>query len=249
MIKSFLQFINENMDQNTEFIKGLAQNLIDKLRTSQFDESTEYSVFAGMQFTEPFKFDLKLNVRREISPTIEEDSHFNNLPWEKINFDNLGYAIDANTKMNKLKTKIPNIVIHILMNPKKEPLLYDKLYYRLIDILAHETNHLNQLGLNREPFNIQTSNMDDRNNSKKSYKYFLLPDEIESMVEGMYVRSQIEKTDLDEVFDNYLLPFIESKYITQSEYSIIMNTWVKHALELYPDVKFSNRVKSIINSI
>ena len=69
------------------------------------------------------------------------------------------------------------------------------------------------------------------------------------MVEGMYVRSQIEKTDLDKVFDNYLLPFIESKYITQSEYSIIMNTWVKHALELYPDVKFSNRVKSIINSI
>ena len=58
MLKSFLQFINENMDHKTEFIKGLAQNLIDRLRTSSFDESEEYSVFAGMEFIEPFMFDL-----------------------------------------------------------------------------------------------------------------------------------------------------------------------------------------------
>ena len=249
MIKSFLQFINEDMDLKLEFIKGLAQNLIDRLRTSPSDESTEYSVFAGMQFSEPFEFDLILKFKREVNPDIDTDSHFNKLPWEKINFDDLGYAIDANTKMNKSKSKIPSITIHILINPKEEPSLYRKLYYRLVDILTHETNHLNQLGLNREPFNTDVSDMKDRNASKKSYKYFLLPDEVESMVEGMYARSKSEHRNLDQIFNDYLQPFIESEYITISEYWLVMRVWVKSALELYPDARFSNNVRSIINSI
>jgi hypothetical protein len=89
----------------------------------------------------------------------------------------------------------------------------------------------------------------DREDSKKTYKYFILPEEIESMVEGMYVKSKVQHRNLDEIFNDYLSPFIDSKYITQSEYLQVMNTWVTHALELYPDAKFSNKVKSIINSI
>ena len=249
MLKSFLQFINESMDHKTEFIKGLAQNLIDKLRTSSFDESEEYSVFAGMEFTEPFMFDLILNVKRNSNPIIERDSHFKSLPWEKINFDDLGYSIDANTRMSKDSTKVPTITIHLIINPKEEPSLYSRLYGRLIDILTHETNHLNQLGLNREPFNTHVSHPTVRNNSKKSFKYFLLPDEIESMVEGMYAKSKSQHQNLDEIFDDYLRPFIESKYITKTEYLTVMKVWVTRAVELYPDAKFSNKVKSIINSI
>lgn len=249
MIKSFQQFINESMDQKTEFIKNLAQNLVDRLRTSQFEEGEEYSVFSGMEFAEPFTFDLILNAKRESSPNIEEDSHFKSLPWEKINFDDLGYSIDANTKMNKSKSKIPSITIHIIINPKEEPILYRKLYYRLIDILTHETNHLNQLGLNREPFNTNVSHMDDRNGAKKSYKYFLLPDEIESMIEGMYTKSKENNQNLDEVFNDYLQPFLETDYITQSEYQKVIVTWITRALELYPDAKFSKKADSIINNL
>lgn len=237
------------MDQKNEFIKGLAQNIIDRLRTSSFEESEEYSVFAGMEFSEPFAFDLILNVKKQSNPNINNDQHFSKLPWEKINFDDLGYAIDANTKMSKDKTKVPTITIHIIMNPKEEPSLYSNLYARLIDIIAHETNHLNQLGLNREPFNTHVSDQSDREASKKSYKYFLLPDEIESMVEGMYVKSKVQHRDLDEVFNDYLKPFIESKYITMTEYLTVMNAWVTRAIELYPDAKFSNKVSKIINSI
>lgn len=249
MLKSFLQYINENMDHKTDFIKGLAQNLIERLRTSPFDESGEYSIFSGMEFSEPFNFNLILNVRRDSDISTESDSHFKSLPWEKINFDNLGYAIDANTKMSKSKSKIPSITIHIVLNPKQEPLLYSKLFYRLIDILSHETNHLDQLGINRDPFNAYVSTNDDRNNSKKSYKYFLLPEEIESMVEGMYTRSKVQQVDLDTIFDSYLMPFIESGYIDKSEYLKVMQVWIFHALEIYPDSKFSTRAKSIINSI
>jgi hypothetical protein len=249
MLKSFLQYINETMDHKTEFIKGLSQNLIERLRTSPFDESTEYSVFSGMSFIEPFNFNLILNVRRDTDLSTHSDSHFNSLPWEKINFDNLGYAIDANTKMSKSKLKIPSITIHIVLNPKLEPLLYSKLFFRLIDILAHETNHLDQLGLNRDPFNVNVSSNHDRDSAKKSYRYFLLPEEIESMVEGMYTRSKVQNINLDKIFDDYLLPFIESEYINKSEYLKVMQVWIFHALEVYPDCKFSNKVKSIIDSI
>lgn len=249
MIKSFIEFINESMDQKSQFIKDLSQTLIEKLRTAYLQESTEYTIFSGMEFTEPFTFDLILNVRSDNSPSLEEDSHFNGLPWEKINFDNLGYSIDANTKMSRSKSKIPKIILHIILNPKEEPILYSKLYYRLIDILTHETNHLDQLGLNRTPFNSHVSDKMKRNSAKKTYKYFLLGDEIESMVEGMYASSQAQNIPLDQVFDSYLIPFIQSRYISDDEYNEVMKAWVTRSLELYPQANFSNKVNHIVNSI
>jgi hypothetical protein len=249
MIKSFIEFINESMDQKSQFIKDLSQTLIEKLRTSSLEESTKYTIFSGMEFIEPFTFDLILNVRRDNSPNLEEDSHFNGLPWEKINFDHLGYSIDANTKMSKSKSKIPKIVLHIILNPKEEPTLYSKLYYRLIDILTHETNHLDQLGINRNPFNSHVSDKIERDSAKKSYKYFLLKDEIESMTEGMYASSEAQNIPLDQVFDNYLLPLIQSGYINLAEYAHVMDVWVTRSLELYPEATFSAKVSHIINSI
>lgn len=249
MIKSFIEFINESMDQKTQFIKDLSQILIEKLRTSSLEDSTEYTVFSGMEFIEPFTFDLILNVRRDNSPNLEEDSHFNGLPWEKINFDHLGYSIDANTKMSRSKSKVPKIILHIILNPKEEPILYSKLYYRFIDILTHETNHLDQLGMNRTPFNSHVSDKMERNNAKKSYKYFLLKDEIESMTEGMYASAKAQNVPLDQVFDNYLLPLIQSGYISEAEYNKVIRVWVTRSLELYPDATFSTKVDHIVNSI
>jgi hypothetical protein len=249
MIKSFIEFVNESMENNLDFLKKLTIDILDKLRESPKDESLAYSTFSGMEFTEPFMFDLILKVRRDSDPDLREDSHFNDLSWEKINFDDLGYSIDANTRMSKSKGMVPKITIHMILNPKKEPILYEKLYSRLLDILVHETNHLDQLGLNRDPFNVNVSHPQDRHNSKKSYRYFLLPDEVESMIEGMYVRAKESNIDLDKAFFEYLSPFIKSKYITKSEFQKVMNVWIKRAVELYPDAKFSPSAKKIIDSI
>jgi hypothetical protein len=249
MLKSFNQFINENMDQSADFIKKLAQSLVEKLRTSSFTESMEYSIFSGMEFTEPFTFDLILNARRDSNPILNDDSHFDNLAWERVNFDRLGYCIDANTRMSKSKTKIPSIALHIILDPKSEPILYSKLYHRLIDILTHETNHLDQLGINRDPFNSHVSDNQERAQAKHTYKYFLLGDEIESMIEGMYARAQSQNIPLDQAFDEYLKPFIETKYINLAEYAHVMDVWVTRSLELYPEASFSHKVDYIINSI
>ena len=69
------------------------------------------------------------------------------------------------------------------------------------------------------------------------------------MVEGMWVRSVNLGIPLDYVFDDYLIPFVQSKYITPEEYEIVKETWVKHALEVHPDSVFSTKVDKIINSI
>lgn len=249
MIMSFLQFINEDYDDTSDFINSLALKLLKKIQSNYTEESDTYSSFSGMEFTTPFKFDLNVDLRRSSKPSIKTDSHFKGLPWEEINYLEDGYAIDANTRMNPNDLLIPEIKIVIILNPKEEPHVYTKLHARLIDILTHETNHLNQLGINYAPANADPSKKEIRNSAKKSFKYFMLPDEIESMVEGMYASSKFQNVPLDSVFDDYLLPFVKSKYVSKSEYNIVMNTWVKYALSRYPDAVFSAKVKKIVNSI
>jgi hypothetical protein len=69
------------------------------------------------------------------------------------------------------------------------------------------------------------------------------------MIEGMYASSQAQNIPLDQVFDNYLIPLIQSDYMSQAEYDHVIKVWVTRALELYPDATFSTKVKHIINSI
>jgi hypothetical protein len=248
MLKSFSQFISESEDSNQEFIKSIALKLIQKIRGVK--DAAEYITFSGMEFTEPFRFTLILNVKKEKDAKISEDDHFNSLSWEQINYDKLGYAIDANVRTNKGDLIIPEIEIHIILNPNKIPQLYDNLYARIVDILTHETNHVSQFShFDSDPSAATPSNKDERNSSKKSFKYFLLKDEVESMIEGMYASSKIKEIPLDYAFHDYLIPFVQSKYITPDEYDKVMEVWVKAALEKYPDVDFSKKVDKIINSI
>jgi hypothetical protein len=244
-----MEFITESENNNADFIKKIATFLLNKVKDSSKEESQEYTVSAKSEFTTPFQFDLYLELRRDSDPNLEKDHHFNGLAWEIDNFNKLGYSIDANTRMNANDLLIPEIRIHLILNPRKEPVSYEQLFYRLIDILTHETNHLDQHGINRDKFNVFPSSMKDREASKKSYKYFLLPDEVESMVEGMYVKSKEANRDLDLIFLDYLSPFLINGFIKRFELDKVMSVWIKHALELYPDAKFSPKANKIINSI
>lgn len=249
MIKSFLEFINEEMDQKQEFIKDLTLKLLPKIKSFRSSQDSEYSSFSGMEFDSPYSFVLNLEIKKTAIPDFVKDSHFKNLPWEKLNYDRLGYSIDANTTINQKDNIIPEIKIHLLIDPGKEPLLYSKLYARLLDILTHETNHLEQMGKNETPFNANPSLPDTRESAKRNYRYFLLPDEIESMVEGFKVSAEEQELPLDQVFSEYLMPFVISKYITKDQYNKVISTWIKYAIERYPNIAFSNKAKNIIDSL
>ena len=77
-------------------------------------------------------------------------------------------------------------------------------------------------------------------------------DEIESMVIGMYERSKVEGSDLDELFDKYLIPFVTDKKLSEDEYEEVFKVWMIHALENYPDanININNpKVSKIVDSI
>lgn len=246
-IKSFIDFINENHENEESFIRDIALKIIEKIRNSRIPESEEYSLFSGMEFTQPYKFQIKIFLKRNSNPNFKSDSHFKDLPWEEINFNEIGYSIDASVKLTK--DKFPIKVVHLLINPKEEPDLYQRLFARIIDILSHESEHFEQIGVNREAFNKLPSHTDQRSSSKDSYKYFLLDEEVDAFVKGSFFQSQERKVPIDQIFKEYLTPFLKVNFITQDQFNQVINQWITRAVELYPNSKFSDSSNSLISKL
>ena len=247
MLKSFYQFINEE-DNQSSFINELATTLLNKIRAFH-EESMEYTSVFDAEFDKPTLFNLSIKLRKDLHPNFKQDSHFNELPWEEINFSEKGYAIDANTYIDNTEFIVPKIIIHIIIDPNSESRLFPKLHARIIDILTHEITQMTQLGVDRTPFSEKASAKNDRKSAQKSYQYFLLKDEMEAMLHGIYARSKYSKIPVDVAIADYLAPFLKTRYITDAQYNRVMVECVKYALELYPDAIFSKKVEQIVNSI
>lgn len=244
MLLSYSDFINEEHNGEKEFNTTLAEKLIAEIKRNVELESFSLS---GMEFTDPFLFKLVVDVRRNSNFNVKSDPHFKQLPWEKFNFKRDGYVVDANTTVKGEETPIIEIVL--VLDPSREPHLFSKLHGKMLDILVHETNHLSQLGVNKNPTGEEISHKHDREAAKAGHQYFLLKDEIQSMVEGMYTRSQHDDVPLDYVFNDYLVAFVKDKYITKEEYADVMETWIKYAAEHYPDAKFSNKANKVLSKL
>jgi hypothetical protein len=86
MLKSFAQFINESREP-LDFLSDLTTKLIQKIRTLSKKEQ-KYTLFSGMEFREPFEFDLKVYLRKDATPDIENDEHFSyNIDNDVVCFD------------------------------------------------------------------------------------------------------------------------------------------------------------------
>lgn len=247
MISSFNDFIRES--DESSFNQIVSRCVKDVMSIIKSETSNEYVNHDKLEYLDPITFDLIVVIRKDENPDFESDSHFNNLPWEKLNFDNHGFSIDGNTYTDRDELIVPEIELTLLINPKREPKSYNEIYFKLNDVLAHEIHHLTQVGWNRKPFRTRPTASKVRNNSKKSFKYFLLSDEVESMVKGMYRRSKLEKKPIDEIFSEYLYPFIKESYITEEEYNKVMNMWIQHTVENYPHANFSPQAKKYVDSL
>jgi hypothetical protein len=250
MIKGFDEFINESNSHDISSV-DYAADVINILKDLDISDDS-YTEIRELEYSDENSFDLVIQVKKTNSPNFDTDSHFNDLQWEEINFKKYGFALDANTNINKTDLIIPEIVLTLIINPDREPELYKELEFKLTDIIAHEVNHTDQIGWNRDPFNTRPSSGTDRSGANSSYKYFMLPDEIESMVIGMYERSKVEGSKLDELFDKYLIPFVTDKKLSEKEYDEVFKVWMIHALENYPDanININNpKVSKIVDSI
>lgn len=259
-LKSFNQFINENLESTIDFVDSCVEDILKELFfvlpsdkiDSDSPSSKEFFKLNSLEYNDnEYKVDICVLFRLEESLDISKDSHFSKIPWEEINYNHYGFAIDANMIINKEDLIIPKIEVHLILNKSMIPKLYKELKFRLIDIITHELNHTQQIGINRKPFNTRPTPTKDREGAGV-FGYLVLPEEVESMVEGMYVRSKKQGVPIDKIFDKYLIPFVMSKKITREEYLKVLQTWIYCTLENYPDAKLSledEKIHKIVNSI
>lgn len=247
MIKSFNSFINESLDNNGS---KYASDIITLIKNSEI-LTDQYQTIGQIEYKEP-DVDVEVELKVVESPSFSSDPHFKDLPWEEINYEHYGFSIDANTVTDKKDLILPKIIVTIMLDKNRVPKSFEELYYRLVDIMVHEVNHTRQIGWNRRPFKVRPSSNLDRNRAKSSYKYFLLPDEIESMVKGAYERSKEQEVRIDKIFDKYLYPFIMSGKMSEDQYLEVLKAWVEHTLENYPNADLSmedSKIKSIVDKI
>ena len=254
-LKSFNQFVNEGLDSTIDFVDSCVDDILNNL-TREVDSTqsldTRYTPIGSLEYNDDeYKVDVEVFFRLEDELDISKDIHFNKIPWEEINYNHYGFAIDANMIIDQVDLIIPKVEVHLILNRNMIPKLYKELKFRLIDIITHELNHTQQIGMNRMPFNSRPTSSKERSKAGV-FGYLVLPEEIESMVEGMYVRSKKQGVPIDKIFDKYLIPFVMSKSLTKEEYLKVLQTWIYHTLENYPDAKLSledEKIHKIVNSI
>jgi hypothetical protein len=245
-VKSYKQ-MNEGVSQHSEALL-CANDIIRLIKEADLDES--YQTLKKLEYDDETKFDLIVKIKETTESNFSRDPHFVNLSWEILNFNDNGYAIDARTEMSQ-DTLIPDITIYLLIDSESKESIYKELEYRLIDIITHELLHTRQIGWNKEPGHSHTTSGKERAKSQDPIEYFKLPEEVEAMVGGMYARSKEEGSNIDDIFREYLNPFIKYGRMTGEDVDDILKIWITFALENYPDVNFSedSLTSQIVDSI
>jgi hypothetical protein len=86
----------------------------------------------------------------------------------------------------------------------------------MTDSIRHEIEH---------KFHTNKSQPAQRHAHKDTYRYFLLPDEIPSMVSGLSLSAKREGIAFSAAVANYLTPFVESGFITVDQFDHISQVW------------------------
>jgi len=190
-------------------------------------------------FEEPLEFTLILTVNRTTTFNAKRTIEFKNLPWESLNFKNKGFAI--NSKSYVPEDAVPEIEVIVHVSDTLGPQGYSILYYKLIDDIRHEIEHLLQQGINKSPTHAVRVNQSTRDKAQSNYKYFLMANEIPAMVSGMHASSSARETPIDSEFEEYLIPFLEYSIINKQQFLKIMKSWLDFAKQTYPKLRTTNK--------
>jgi hypothetical protein len=240
MIKPFKNFIYESTFDS--LAHAIARDLFAIVKTTAGTKLGK-AVHQELTYSDPLEFSLNFIVKRVVQFNPKKSAHFKALPWEVLNFEDNGFALDANAYIPKAsENEDPELELVLYISPAAEPVSYETLGHKLGEYVRHEIEHLLQTGINRRAGHIIKTPNKVRSQAETSYKYFLLADEIPAMVAGMYTAAVRKRIPLDQEFEIYLKPFIKSGLITDNESNKVIKTWIKFANRVYPDAKFSNKV-------
>jgi hypothetical protein len=238
-VQKFKNFIYESKFDS--FSNIIAGEILEIVKGSNMSKR---SITRDLNYDEPVSFFLTLNIARSKTFSPAKSKNFKSLPWETINFERRGFVIDANSYVPG-NTEEPEVEMFIVISPDAEPGCYETLYFKILDNIRHEMEHLLQKGANRQVGHAVTTKRKTRSAAEESYEYFLLPDEIPSMVSGMHLAAVKKRIPIDVEFEDYLLPFIKSGFVTQDEADKVIKVWLDFAIQHFPTVKVSDKYKSI----
>lgn len=239
MINDFLRFIYES--KYDSFAEKITAEVM-KLVASGKDEKVKKRINKTIEFIDLANFTLTVSVVRSSVFEPTKRNNFKSLPWESINFKHNGFALDANSFIPK-DGEDPEIVLNVVINPETEPDCHEKLYYKLLDSIRHELEHVLQKGTNLQYYHTGREVDKNRKESEDSYEYFLLPDEIPAMVSGMRLASTKKGISIDQEFQEYLAPILSAGFITHEEFEKVMNAWVKFTIRHFPDTQISKKYR------
>lgn len=252
-MKKYLLEYNEWYNEPTDMsslIKDLSKKFTSKIKSQPTHDG--YKKILELEIDEDFiKFDICLIVSKDENASLEQDDpYFKGKKQALTYLDRNGFIVTGNTFIDG--KNIPLIEIIVVSALDNYNYLHKKMYYKMINVIAHEINHLKQTGWNRDAFSFNPNTDEHKHNrssSRTNYKYFLLPEEIESIIYGMNTQSINQNKNIDEIFDEYLDTYVDSKFMNASQKNKIIKNWIKHTLKYYPLAKFSNKYNNIIHNI
>lgn len=239
IIKEFLRFIYES--KYDLFSETVASEVLEIIKQGK-DGSVKKRICKSTTYDEPVSFELTVTITRSLKFSASKKTGFNEVPWEEINFRNNGFSIDSNSFI-PVDASEPDVEISILINPETEPDCYQLIYFKLLDAIRHELEHLLQKGLNRNTQHTGSEVDKERKAAASSYRYFLLPDEIPSMVSGMRLSAEKKGTPIDQEFSDYLIPILQGGFITQDQFDFVIKTWLTFTIKHFPDTKISSKYR------
>lgn len=124
----------------------------------------------------------------------------------------------------------PSIIeIHIGLNPKDKKSVFTELQHILRDLIRHEIEHLTQKGWNCKIDKKRNDNSSIRDRINKNsdiyYKYFLLADEVDANIHGLYSKAKSMKKPYKEVVNEYLTELYDNSFIETKHKKIIYSKW------------------------
>lgn len=128
------------------------------------------------------------------------------------------------------------IQIHVGINPNDGTGILSKIQAELRDVVRHEIEHLTQSGFNELPGKKRNHNFKQRekiaNNPDQAYKYAILSNEIEPMLQGLYSKAKTTKKPFNVVVRDYLQTLIDDYGVTEKQTDIIYNKWKSAAKKI-----------------
>src|SRR5210317_325560 len=170
----------------------------------------------------------------------EEDYKTTNTKGKKINFELYAVLNVRETKYGLYKVdggadplrKPAYLEVKFQVDPRDLPQKWEEIYMDLTDVVRHEIEHMTQQGSNVIPSKEMADDEIVRNlislKLLPKSQYYKLPQEVDAMLQGMWLKAKKSKTPFKDVINNYF----DKARVAKKDRKDILDLWKKRAKAL-----------------